>query len=1556
MAKSLNRSMILLLATLLVTCPAKATCPRGDLTDDCRLDLLDLEVLAEQWLTSDGSAADLNGDGDVGLHDLAVLAASWRHAGIPVSLNEVMASNSSNVILDPQGQSDDWIEIHNQGSVPIDIGGMYLTDDVDRTTKWRLPTGQRMVTTIPAGGFQVIWADADVGESGLHANFKLDANGDEVYLFDTDGLTLIDAVEFGRQSPNISWGRYPNGNGEWRFMGFATPGAPNIELYQGFVAVPEFSHDRGFYEDPFDLTITCDTPGAIVYYTVDGSEPYQTGGRFPTGRPYTGPIHISRPVSLRAKAVKPGWMESATITHTYLFLDQVIRQSSQPAGWPSSWGGTGADYAMDPEIVNAHAGTLKNDLKSLPTMSLVMKLDDLFSSSGIYANWNSQGVSWERPGSIEMFYPDGTDGFQSNCGVRIYGGVGRREKKKSFRLLFKGVYGATKLNYPLFGEDAVDQFDTIILRANFNDGYPFGKQATQCIRDEYCRRLQLALGHPSPHGTFVHLYVNGLYWGLYNPVERPDASFAASYFGGEKEDYDAYNSGSPTGESRSQSWSGLLSASRDNVNTTEGYQKLQGNHPDGTPNPDYVDYLDVAPYVDFMIANFFVGNTDWPGHNWYGAMNRLDSTGFKFFMWDAEWVLWITVGHGLDSDLHENRTGVSNSMCEPYARLRSNAQFRQLFGDRVHRAFFNDGPLYVDPGNPQWNPAHPERNQPAALYAELADLIEDAMRAESARWGDVHGGSPRTIQHWRTERDRILGTYMTQRAGITLSQIRSAGLYPNVSAPVFLVNGQPHYGGPVPTNERLAMSALTGRIVYTTDGTDPRQPVSVNVTGDTIVRESAGKRVLVPTGPVAEAWKGAGAFDDSSWTFVTGQPGGVGYDSNPQYRPYFSLDVGDQMSRRNTSCYIRIPFTLSSRDMIGWNFMALRMRFDDGFVAYINGVKVANANAPASPRWNSSSVGQNSDTAAVNLQEFDISDALSALRSGSNVLAIHGLNTSSTSSDFLISCEVFAGKKETAGDGLSSGAIEYAGPLVLTESTQVKACVLDRGTWSALNEAVFAVGPVAESLRISELMYHPAETGDRNDPNTEYVELTNIGGQTINLNRVSFTDGIDFTFPSFELPPGDYCLVVGDVAAFAAAYGAGFNVAGQYAGSLNNAGERIALEDAAGRAIHDFDFRDGWYDLTDGMGFSLTVQDPVTADPTALGDKGLWRPSAFAGGSPGFDDSADVPPWGAVVINELLANATADTSDWIELHNTSDHRIDVGGWFLSDDADDLTRYEIAEGTTIAAGGYLVLYADRHFDNADDPGAHVPFALSRNGETLYLHSGSGGVLGGYSEQEKFDASDPGVSLGRYQKSTGAYNFVALSEPTPGTANADPQVGPIVINEIMYHPDSTDDAEYVELLNIDSTDVTLYDALRDIPWRFTDDPDNPGIELLLPSDPPVVLAPGERLVLVKDRTLFDARFTAPADARVLAWGQGNLANGSEKIQVSRPGDTDADGTRLWIRVDRVVYSDGTRHADFPGDRDPWPLAPDGQGFALHRIEPSDYGNDPVNWQAGLPSPGR
>ena len=320
------------------------------------------------------------------------------------------------------------------------------------------------------------------------------------------------------------------------------------------------------------------------------------------------------------------------------------------------------------------------------------------------------------------------------------------------------------------------------------------------------------------------------------------------------------------------------------------------------------------------------------------------------------------------------------------------------------------------------------------------------------------------------------------------------------------------------------------------------------------------------------------------------------------------------MYNGNTSCYIRVPFTVTENPD-SFDFLTLNMRYDDGFIAYINRTEVQRALFTGTPAWNS---GANGNHEAQSIEFFDILSHLSDLRRGHNILAIHGLNVSTNSSDFIISAGLTAGHGSSPSDNrISPAAIEYTAPITLTKSTHVKSRVMDVNTWSALNEATFAVGPVAENLRITEIMYHPQDTGDPNDPNKEFIELKNIGTETLNLNLVKFTNGIDFTFPDIDLAAGHYVVVVKDQQVFTARYGTDINVAGQYSGRLANDGERIRLADAVGQTILDFEYSDNWYSITDGKGYSLTIIDAVNTDPNSWNQKHSWRASAYRGGSPG---------------------------------------------------------------------------------------------------------------------------------------------------------------------------------------------------------------------------------------------------------------------------------------------------------------------------------------------------
>ena len=275
------------------------------------------------------------------------------------------------------------------------------------------------------------------------------------------------------------------------------------------------------------------------------------------------------------------------------------------------------------------------------------------------------------------------------------------------------------------------------------------------------------------------------------------------------------------------------------------YQRLLGNRPDGTRDRSIEPLLDVDNLIDYMILNFYNGNTDWPTRNWYvGRRQGPNSTGFKFFAWDSEWVL------NLRSTLTTDRTGVDGGVAMVYGHLRNNPEFRLRFADRVQQHFSPGGALYVDPQQTAWDPAHPETNAPAARYQQLADQIDLALVAESARWGDQHFEPAYTPADWQRELEDLLANYFPRRSAIVWDQIRQAGLYPVVAAPEL---SQP--GGVVPGGFELALTG-PGTIYYTLDGSDPR----TGIQGDVELGQSsiANGPSLFRTDPLARLDPGQG--------------------------------------------------------------------------------------------------------------------------------------------------------------------------------------------------------------------------------------------------------------------------------------------------------------------------------------------------------------------------------------------------------------------------------------------------------------------------------------------------------------------------------------------------------------------------------------------------------------------------------------------------------------------------------------------------------------------------
>ena len=653
--------------------------------------------------------------------------------------------------------------------------------------------------------------------------------------------------------------------------------------------VPQFSVKHGFYKDSLDITVSSATPNSTIQYTLDCSDPRSS----PTALQKTSPaaIHIdpqgteghrdkSPCVIVRACTVAPDFSVSDAMTQTYVFVDQA--GSLSPEGvvpgtkWPPTSGlnGQSIDYGMAPVVLNdpRYKDLISASLLAIPTISVATDLKNLFAvDSGIYVNAMQDGKAWERPASIELINPDSTDGFQINAGIRIRGGWSRHgdDPKHAFRLFFRTEYGKGKLDYPLFDSEGVSKFDKVDLRTGQNYAWSYpghqGRDNTM-ISEVFCRDLQREMNQPYTRSRFYHLYLNGVYWGLFQTQERPEARYAASYFGGNVDDYDVikiddgYSIEATDGNTNAYHtlWNYCAAGFRADSN----YFKLQGLNPNGTQNPSFRVLVDIDNLIDYMLVIFYSGNFDSPTskfgsnkspNNFYAIYDRNRNDGFKFFVHDAEHTLRTRSGEGPGIGLSENRVNIGTltddykmtvsgfSVFHPqwlHFRLSDNAEYRLRFADHAYRRMYNQGCMT------------PEKAM--ALFLSRAKEIEMAIIGESARWGNTYLSPAATKDDdWRPAINEIVNNYFPYRTAVVLDQLKAASLYPMIDPPIFenvnqeVLKVQPGY-----ILKLQNQNTTPGTIRYTVDGQDPRaiggvvassakdggNEVDVTVTATTVVQ------------------------------------------------------------------------------------------------------------------------------------------------------------------------------------------------------------------------------------------------------------------------------------------------------------------------------------------------------------------------------------------------------------------------------------------------------------------------------------------------------------------------------------------------------------------------------------------------------------------------------------------------------------------------------------------------------------------------------------------------
>ena len=345
----------------------------------------------------------------------AALALAASHVKADPVLSEVLCDNAK-TLIDWRGERPDWIELHNPGKKSLELKGWYLSDDPDDLTKWRFPGG-----TIKPGRYFIVFAsglegDELKGANLPHASFKLSADGEFIALIKPDGVTIAHSLDLTDtpQYADVSFGLPPDESGfridrdgKPSYLASPTPLQANDVTIGGVVAPVTASRPHGFFDAPLELELGSATPEVQIRYTTDGSEPTITSDLVPES------VTISRTTTLRAVAFRSGWKASTTMTQTYIFLDDVVHQSSDgeaPGGWPQHRARNQVlDYGMDPDIVDEFStpNEVKASLRSLPALSVVTSIENLFDPRrGIYANPRSKGRNWERPASLELIDPN----------------------------------------------------------------------------------------------------------------------------------------------------------------------------------------------------------------------------------------------------------------------------------------------------------------------------------------------------------------------------------------------------------------------------------------------------------------------------------------------------------------------------------------------------------------------------------------------------------------------------------------------------------------------------------------------------------------------------------------------------------------------------------------------------------------------------------------------------------------------------------------------------------------------------------------------------------------------------------------------------------------------------------------------------------------------------------------------------------------------------------------------------------------------------------------------
>lgn len=696
-------------------------------------------------------------------------------------INEIVASNNTGLI-DGTGAHEDWFEIYNPTDHIIDIAGYYLSDKPGTPNKYQMPTGSSL-TKIPSKGFIVIWASSTPSRGPLHVSFSLAQGGEDVVI-SSPTLELIDAVTFGAQQDDISYGRSPDGTANFVNYSKPSPGKSNSTGVTQLptLAPPILSVSSGFKGSPFSLAITHPESGVIIRYSLDGSDPQNTESfnfwayknRYnENGTPaeqqqaqglgaglstegFTSTVY-QNPITITDRSTADNRVSLKNTTFTVnpqvpsakIYKGTVVRVKVFKAGFNPS------ETVSRTYFIN-NGGVSKYPV---PVLSLATTETSLFEyNTGIYtpgitydqfrasnpttpasvctfANFSWAGDDWQRDGNIEYF-DNNNPVLNQQIGFRLHGGCTRSLRQKTLRL-----YSDTEFNYSIFPENPTLFPKRLLLRNSGNDTY------LTMLRDSYFQNLVRHLPFDTQLSRPSVLFINSEYWGIHNITERYDKFYLKKKYGVDEDKVDIMSvEGSEVEEGDIVKYNEFLAFVNNNsLAVAANYNTLK-------------TIIDLENYTDYQISEIYSGNGDWPFKNmrlWRYKTAAYDPN--ASFYEDGRW-RWMLFDTDLSMSNPSGNTlqGASNApaagpMAIVLKKLLENPDYKIYFTNRV-----------ADLLNTTFLPS-----RASALLDQIKAQYTPLMPEHIVRWG-----APGDMNSWNQNVD-VVKNFVSQRPPYYRDHIRT---------------------------------------------------------------------------------------------------------------------------------------------------------------------------------------------------------------------------------------------------------------------------------------------------------------------------------------------------------------------------------------------------------------------------------------------------------------------------------------------------------------------------------------------------------------------------------------------------------------------------------------------------------------------------------------------------------------------------------------------------------------------------------------------------------------